>query len=174
MHRDFVRDISAGGLLVETGGRFAIGQEVSLTFMEPSFGKQTKVMAQIAWIGPHRIGLRFNDNDKEVRTVGKVKRKRLIWDRSSNEKVNRYRVYWSKYRALDYGSQYVELGNVAQVTLPDDIPSFPLVAGEIELGVSAISEAGNESEIAKVKVLVDFLVPEAPSNLRLEDFQETP
>jgi hypothetical protein len=68
----------------------------------------------------------------------------------------------------------VELGNVAQVTLPDDIPSFPLVAGEIELGVSAISEAGNESEIAKVKVLVDFIVPEAPSNIRLEDLQDNP
>jgi hypothetical protein len=174
MHRDFVRDISAGGLLVETGGRFAIGQEVSLTFMEPSFGKQTKVMAQIAWIGPHRIGLRFSVNDKEVRPVGKVKRKRLIWDRSSNDKVNGYRVYWSKDRALDYGSQYVELGNVAQVTLPDDIPSFPLVAGEIELGVSAITDVGNESEIVKVKVLVDFIVPEPPSNLRLEDLQDNP
>jgi hypothetical protein len=174
MHRDFVRDISAGGLLIETGGRFAIGQEVSLTFMEPSFRKQTKVMAQIAWIGSRRIGLRFNVSDKEVKRVGKIKRKRLIWDRSMSDKVSRYRVYWSKDGAIDYGSQYVELGNVAEVTLPDDIPSFPLAAGEIELGVSAVSEVGNESEITKVKVFVDFVVPEAPKNIRLEDFQDNP
>jgi Tfp pilus assembly protein PilZ len=64
MHRDFVRDISAGGLLIETGGKFVIGQEVSLAFMEPSSRKQAKVMSQISWIGPQRIGLRFNTNDK--------------------------------------------------------------------------------------------------------------
>jgi Tfp pilus assembly protein PilZ len=172
MHRDFVRDISAGGVLIETGGKFVAGQEVSLTFMEPSSGKQTKVMAQIAWIGPQRIGLRFNTNDKEVTRVGKVKSKRLAWDRSLSDKVTRYRVYWSKDGGIDYGSHYVELGNVAQVTLPDDIPSFPLASGEIELGVSAISEAGNESEITKIKVSIDFIVPEPPKNLRLEDLQD--
>ena len=174
MHRDFVRDISAGGLLIETGGKFIVGQEVSLTFMEPSFGKQTKVMAQIVWIGPHRIGLRFNADGTEVTRVGKVKRKRLIWDRSLGDKITKYRVYWSKDGGIDYGSHYVEVGNVAQVTLPDDIPSFPLVAGEIEVGVSAISEAGNESEITKISVSIDFIVPEPPKNLRLEDFQDNP
>jgi hypothetical protein len=126
-------------------------------------------MAQIAWIGPHRIGLRFNANDKEVTRVGRVKRKKLIWDPSLSDKVTRYRVYWSKDGGIDYGSHYVELGNVAQVTLPDDIPSFPLVSGEIELGVSAISEAGNESEITKIKVSIDFILPEPPRNLRFED-----
>ena len=174
MHRDFVRDISAGGLLIETGGKFVVGQEVSLTFMEPSSGKQTKVMARIAWIGPLRIGLRFNTNDKEVTRVGKVKSKRLAWDRSLSDKVTRYRVYWSKDGGIDYGSQHVEVGNVAQVTLPDDIPSFPLVAGEIELGVSAISEAGNESEITKISISIDFIVPEPPKNLKLDDFQDNP
>ena len=174
MHRDFVRDISAGGLLIETGGKFVVGQEVSLTFMEPSFRKQTKVMAQIAWIGPHRIGLRFNANGKEVTRVGKVKRKKLSWDRSLGEKVTKYRVYWSKDGGIDYHSDYAEVGIVVQVILPDDIPSFPLLAGVIELGVSAISEAGNESEITKISVSVDFTVPEPPKNLRLEDFSDNP
>ena len=59
-------------------------------------------------------------------------------------------------------------------TLPDDIPSFPLLAGEIELGVSAISEAGNESEITKFRVFIDLIVPEPPTNLRLEDLQDKP
>lgn len=174
MHRDFVRDISAGGLSIEAGGKFVVGQEVLLAFMEPSFGKQTKVMAQIAWTGVHRIGLRFNANAKGVMRVGKVKRKRLAWDRSLSDKVARYRVYWSKDGGIDYGSHYVEVGNVAHITLPDDIPSFPLVAGEIELGVSGISEAGNESEITKISVSIDFIVPEPPKKLRLEDFSDNP
>ena len=174
MHRDFVRDVSVGGLLIETGGKFVVGQEVSLTFMEPSSGKQKKAMAQIAWIGPHRIGLKFNTMDKEGEKVGKVKKKRPSWDRSLSDKVTRYRVYWSKEGGIDYGSHHVEVGNVAQITLPDDIPSFPLVAGEIELGISAISEAGNESEITKISVSIDFTVPESPKNLRLEDFQDDP
>jgi Tfp pilus assembly protein PilZ len=173
-HRDFVRNISAGGLLIETGGKFVVGQEVSLTFMEPSFGKQTKMMAQIAWTGLHRIGLRFEANGKEVMRVGKVKRKRLIWDRSLSDKVTKYRVYWSRDGGIDYDSDYVEVGNVAQVILPDDIPSFPSVADGMELGVSAISEAGNESEITKIIVSVDFTIPEPPRDLKMEDFLDNP
>ena len=174
MHRDFVRDVSAGGLLIETGGKFDVGQEVSLTFMEPSSERQKKAMAQVAWIGPHRIGLKFNTKDKEGKKVGKVKKKRLSWDRSLSDNVTRYRVYWSKDGGIDYGAHHVEVGKVAQITLPDDIPSFPLVAGEIELGISAISEAGNESEITKISVSIDFAVPESPRNLRLEDLQDDP
>ncbi len=106
--------------------------------------------------------------------MGKVKRERLIWDRSLSDKVTKYRVYWSKDGGIDYDSDYAEVGNVAQVMLPDDIPSFPSVADEMELGVSAISEAGNESEITKIVVSVDFTVPEPPRNLKLEDFQDNP
>jgi Tfp pilus assembly protein PilZ len=170
IYRDFVRNVSDGGLMIETGGKFVAGQEVSLTFMEPSFGKQTKATAHIVWIGSCQIGVRFKADSKEVTRVGNVKKKRLIWDRSLSEKVTKYRVYWSKVRGIDYDSDYAEVGDVAQLILPDDIPSFPLVAAEMELGVSAITDAGNESEIAKIIVSVDFAVPEQPKNLKLEDF----
>ena len=170
IYRDFARNIGTGGLLIETGGKFSIGQDVSLTFIEPSFQKQTKALAQIVWIAPDRMGLRFKANDREVRKVGKVKRKRLIWEASLSETVTKYRVYWSKDGATDYDSDYAEVGDVAQIVLPDDIPSFPLVADEMEVGVSAISEAGNESEIARITVSFDFTVPEPPRNLKLEDF----
>jgi Tfp pilus assembly protein PilZ len=170
IYRDFVRNVSDGGLLIETGGKFVAGQEVSLTFMEPSLGKQTKATAHIVWIGSRQIGLRLEADSKEVTRVGKVKKKRLIWDRSLSEKVTKYRVYWSKDGGIGYDSDYAEVGDVSQVILPDDIPSFPLVANEMELGVSAITEAGNESEIAKIIVPVDFTVPEQPRNLKLEDF----
>jgi Tfp pilus assembly protein PilZ len=169
IYRDFARNISTGGLLIETAGKFIVGQDVSLTFIEPSFGKQMKTMAQIVWIDPNRMGLRLKANSREVRKVGKVKRKRLVWERSLSEKVTKYRVYWSNDGAADYDSDYAEAGDVAQIILPDDIPSFPLVADEMEVGVSAVSEAGNESEIARITVSFDFTVPEPPRNLKLED-----
>jgi len=61
------------------------------------------------------------------------------------------------------------VGTVTEVTLPDDIPSFPLVAGKIVLGVSAIGPSGNESEITTVTGDIDFTIPGAPRNLRVED-----
>jgi hypothetical protein len=63
----------------------------------------------------------------------------------------------------------VEVGNVTQVILPDDVPSFPLMVGQFELGISAISEAGNESDLVKTSVFLDFSIPEAPKNLKIED-----
>ena len=58
---------------------------------------------------------------------------------------------------------------MTEVTLPDDIPSFPLVAGRIVLGVSAVGPSGNESEITSVTGDIDFTTPEAPRKLRVED-----
>jgi len=61
------------------------------------------------------------------------------------------------------------VGTVTEVTLPDDIPSFPLVSGKIVFGVTAIGPSGNESEITTITGDIDFTVPGAPRNLRFED-----
>jgi len=43
------------------------------------------------------------------------------------------------------------------------------MAGEIELGITAVNAAGNESDITKARVYVDLTVPEAPKVLTVED-----
>jgi hypothetical protein len=106
---------------------------------------------------------------KECRKMGQIKRRRVHWERGPSEGITKYRVYWAAGRPVDYDSDHVEVENVTQVVLPDDIPSFPLIAGEIELGVSAVSYAGNESEITRATVYFDFTIPEAPKNLMVED-----
>jgi hypothetical protein len=58
---------------------------------------------------------------------------------------------------------------VTEVTLPDDVPSFPLIAGEIKLGVTATSEAGNESDMTTLTAFFNFTVPEAPKNIKIEE-----
>jgi hypothetical protein len=55
------------------------------------------------------------------------------------------------------------------VILPDEVPSFPRIAGNLELGVTAINAAGSESDITLARVYVDFTVPEAPRSLTVED-----
>jgi hypothetical protein len=64
---------------------------------------------------------------------------------------------------------YENVETVTQVTIPDDIPSFPLVAGKIVWGVSAVTQAGNGSEITTVTEDIDFTIPGAPGNFRIED-----
>jgi hypothetical protein len=107
--------------------------------------------------------------DKEVRKMGKVRKKRVRWELSSSLDVATYRLYWSKDGGVNYDSDHADFGHVTEVILPDDIPSFPLETGDMELGVSAINHAGNESEITKLTVDFNFEVPDAPQNLKVED-----
>jgi hypothetical protein len=68
-----------------------------------------------------------------------------------------------------YLSDFVEVENKTMAIFPDELPSFPETAGNIELGVSAVNAAGNESAITIARVYLDFTVPEAPRILMVED-----
>jgi molecular chaperone DnaK (HSP70) len=98
----------------------------------------------------------------EIRKTGRTRRKRIRWHRSASAEVSNYRLYWSVGEAVGYDSQYVELDDVTEAILPDDIPSFPLVSGTVHLGITALSNAGNESDMTKISTSLDLLVPEAP------------
>jgi hypothetical protein len=64
------------------------------------------------------------------------------------------------------------IGNVAEVVLPDGVPSFPIVKGSIELGITAVNEIGNESDMVKFASPFQFSVPDAPTSPRLEKLNE--
>ena len=55
---------------------------------------------------------------------------------------------------------------------PDTIPSFPLIDSEVEIGVTAVNEAGNESDMAKCTATFQFTVPEAPKDLKIESAED--
>ena len=65
--------------------------------------------------------------------------------------------------------EFFEIENRSLLILPDEIASFPKIAGNIELGITAVNAAGNESDITIVRVFVDFTVPEAPKAITVED-----
>ena len=93
-----------------------------------------------------------------------MKKKRLTWKASASPDVSGYRLYWSKSGNVDYDSPHVELGNVTHVLLPDNIQSFP-VTGRIEIGITAVSLKGNESDMARV--MVRFELADVEEKLRL-------
>ena len=100
--------------------------------------------------------------------MGKIRSKVVRWQPSETPDV-RYRLYWATCKAVSHSLSYENVETVTQVTIPDDIPSFPLVAGKIVLGVSALGPSGNESEITAITGDIDFTTPGAPRNLRIED-----
>ncbi len=188
-YRGFLRNVSEGGAHIRPGAKFCIGDEVLL--YAPSPVSRNHIRGRIAWVGSSGIGVKFvkpesvNESEdscqigdsrdnifsfgKERKKMGKVRKRRVHWEPAASEGITRYRIYWAAGRPVDYDSDHVEVQNVTQVVLPDDIPSFPLIAGEIELGVSAVNNAGNESELTRTTVYFDFTIPEAPRNLMVED-----
>ena len=89
--------------------------------------------------------------------TARAKRLRIRWNSSSSSTdVKGYRLYWSVNSGVSYDSNFAEVGNVTEVILPDDVPLFPAVAGEIELGVTAVNHTGNESDMAKISVPFEF------------------
>jgi hypothetical protein len=99
--------------------------------------------------------------------MGKILPKVARWQASETPEVS-YRLYWATCTAVSHNLDYAEVGSLTEITLPDDIPTFPLVAGRIVLGVSAVTQSGNESDITTLISDIDFTIPEAPKNLRVD------
>jgi hypothetical protein len=108
--------------------------------------------------------------------MAKIKRRRLKWVASSSPQVVGYKLYWSQDGDLNYNSQWLMLGNVTEIVLPDDVKSFKPNGGPVEFGVTAVDELGNESDMITLKAPYQFNIPKAPDDLylqKLEDFSIT-
>ena len=101
--------------------------------------------------------------------MAKLQRKKISWESRSSSTVLKYRLYWAAGDKLGYDSDYIELKNTTQVLLPDAIPALPKKGFDIQVGLSAINDAGNESDITMLDARLDFSVPDAPRNLKVED-----
>jgi hypothetical protein len=189
VYRDCVRNISLAGASIGCRDFFIPGEKISISF--PLAESSNQINGEIVWVDTHVFGVAFRsvgprcrelsaslphpveENPAGVRVdvkkAGKIKSKRIRWCRSPSAEVSKYRLYWSFDGEVGYDSQYVELGNVSEASLPEDVPSFPLIAGMLYLGITALSKAGNESDMTKVSASVDFTVPEAPKQIWVEE-----
>jgi len=105
--------------------------------------------------------------NKEKRIVT-VKKRKIHWNASNSPGVVGYKIYWAVGKGVNYNSDFAEVGKVTEVILPDQVPSFPNVAGKLELGVVAVDYIGNESDMTKLYGPFSFSAPDAPTGLTIE------
>jgi Tfp pilus assembly protein PilZ len=190
LHRSFIKNISSGGAFIATSGVVSCEQEILIAFNHPGTRMDVFVVGRIARVDPSGIGVRFkrmaDDRERaflvsysgsantaeekgEGENMGRIRKKRMHWEPSASPEVVKYRLYWSEGSIVGYTSKYFDVGQVTEVVLPDEVPSFPMMRGEVTFGVTAFNEAGNESDISEVTAQIDFVVPQAPGNLSVED-----
>jgi hypothetical protein len=104
--------------------------------------------------------------------MAKVKKRRLIWKPSTSSNIIGYKLYWAEEGKVDYNSACALIGNVVELVLPEQVPSFPIVKGPVELGITAVNEIGNESDMMILDTPFQFSVPDAPTNPRIEALKE--
>ena len=188
--KDYILNISSGGVFIGAADGVSWGKEILMTFVHPSNLRSLSLVGRIAWVSPTGVGVRFkrlvrngqgssmpshkdggqsDETTKEVSTMGKVRKKKIRWEPSMSDDVVKYRLYWSEEGMVSYTSKYVDVGKVTEVLIPDDVPSFPLIKGNVAIGIAALTEAGNESDMTKLTAEIDFVVPDAPTNLMIED-----
>jgi len=64
--RDFIKDISAGGVFIETHHLFPVGETISLSFMVPRYPVPVKIAGRIARVSPDGLGIEFLKENKEL------------------------------------------------------------------------------------------------------------
>jgi hypothetical protein len=101
--------------------------------------------------------------------VAKIKKRTLRWTASESPQVVGYKLYWAEGGQVHYDCPSAKLGNTTEVVLPDDVESFAPEIGPVELGVSAVDELGNESDLITISAPYQFNIPQAPDEIWLED-----
>lgn len=104
--------------------------------------------------------------------MAKINPKRLTWDPPLPESdVVGHRVYVAKEgETLDYNSlsALVDMP-MLEIILPDQFPNFPLADANYNIGIAAVDDVGNESDMTLVSVPFDFAAPAAPTGVRVMD-----
>ena len=62
---DYIKDISAGGMFIETRRAFRVGQEMQLVFPLPNQEKHVKTMGEVTRITAQGIGVKFSPTDQD-------------------------------------------------------------------------------------------------------------
>ncbi len=68
----FIKNISTGGVFIETPQAFAVGQEITLTFSYPGHENPVKIVGEIVWNIPQGLAVKFKTADERVEAVIKA------------------------------------------------------------------------------------------------------
>lgn len=100
--------------------------------------------------------------------MAKIKKRKLRWEASASPQVVGYKLYWETDGEVHYGSDFMVVGNVTELVLPDDLEDFKPVDGPVSFAVAAVDEVGNESDLITLKAPYQFSAPQAPKDFWLE------
>ena len=64
--KDFIKNISAGGVFIETNTPFSIGQDITLTFSSSNYQHPIKITGVIVWTGTLGIGVQFKSENQDL------------------------------------------------------------------------------------------------------------
>ncbi len=101
--------------------------------------------------------------------MAKIRKCKLSWQASDSENVIGYKLYWSKAAEVGYDSKSIKVGNVTEITLPDDVT---LSDGLVMFGVTAIDKDGNESDMTTIPEPYQLHIPKAPAGLSLKPLDD--
>ncbi len=66
-YKEVVRNISAGGVFIQTSARFSVGRQVSLIFPFPTPEKPIRMTGEIVWKSPVGVGVRFKTASRRLK-----------------------------------------------------------------------------------------------------------
>ena len=104
--------------------------------------------------------------------MARVKKRKLGWAASTSPQVIGYKLYWAEGEKVSYDWPCAVLGNVTEIVLPDDVEGFNPQGGPVELGITAMDELGNESDLITFSAAYQFKIPQAPEELWLKAMEE--
>jgi hypothetical protein len=64
--KDFIKNISAGGVFIETRTPFSVGQEISMSFSSTGFEEPIKIRGKIFWANMLGIGVKFSTENQAL------------------------------------------------------------------------------------------------------------
>ena len=64
--KDFIKNISACGVFIETNTPFSIGKGISLTFSSSNYERPIKITGKIVWTGTLGIGVQFKSENQDL------------------------------------------------------------------------------------------------------------
>jgi Tfp pilus assembly protein PilZ len=65
--KDFIKNISDGGVFIETGERFSVGQEITLVFSSPNPEEEpVKMIGEVMWNASEGVGVKFRETRADL------------------------------------------------------------------------------------------------------------
>lgn len=99
--------------------------------------------------------------------MARIRKYLLSWAPSDSQQLSGYRLYWSRGTTVDYDSDFIDIGKVNRIPLPDAIRDATISGGPVMLGVSAVDKFGNESDIIPLAEPYQISPPPPPKAFSL-------